>query len=107
MFLVNWFHGMAHRAVARRAGISEQPRKLRIRRTLIRGSLFLFLAALTSAFVWLVPFGSAGDDQDHRGPQTYTVLVGAVDDSVGANAMAYFPGTLRIHVGDTVHWQRN
>jgi plastocyanin len=58
----------------------------------------------------LVPFTSAADaDDDDQGdkPRTYTVLVGAEDDSVGANVMAFFPETLRIHVGDTVHWQRN
>src|SRR5262249_44527712 len=40
-------------------------------------------------------------------PKTYTVLVGAEDVSVGASVHAFFPDTLRIHVGDTVHWQRN
>jgi plastocyanin len=38
---------------------------------------------------------------------TYTVLVGAEDTTVGASVNAYFPDTLAIHVGDTVHWQRN
>src|SRR5262249_54371872 len=38
---------------------------------------------------------------------TYTVLVGAEDITVGATVNAYFPGAVTIHVGDTVHWQRN
>lgn len=40
-------------------------------------------------------------------PQTFTVLVGAQDTSLGADIDAFFPDTLQIHVGDTVHWQRN
>src|SRR6516165_12077275 len=72
----------------------------------VQCSLIVSLATLISVFVWLVGFTGAGDDQGDR-PQTYTVLVGAVDDTVGANVMAFFPETLRIHVGDTVHWQRN
>jgi plastocyanin len=40
-------------------------------------------------------------------PKTFTVLVGAEDASVGADVEAFFPDTVRIHVGDTVHWQRN
>jgi plastocyanin len=46
------------------------------------------------------------DDQDDN-HKTYTVLVGAEDVEVGASVTAFFPETLRIHVGDTVHWQRN
>jgi plastocyanin len=38
---------------------------------------------------------------------TYTVLVGAEDTTVGASVNAYFPDTLTIHTGDTVHWQEN
>src|SRR5689334_20374479 len=41
------------------------------------------------------------------GQTTYTVLVGAQDTSVGADVDAFFPDTLQIHVGDTVHWNRN
>jgi plastocyanin len=81
-----------------------------IKPSLIQRSLFVFLVALTSALVLLVPVTSADDEEDDdqgNKPKTYTVLVGAVDDTVGANVMAYFPENLRIHVGDTVHWQRN
>jgi plastocyanin len=35
------------------------------------------------------------------------VLIGAEDTTVGATVNAFFPGTVTIHVGDTVHWQRN
>jgi plastocyanin len=74
-----------------------------VKPSLIQRWLFVFLAALTCVSGLLVAFTSA----DERRPRTYTVLVGAEDDSVGANVMAFFPETLRIHVGDTVHWQRN
>jgi hypothetical protein len=40
-------------------------------------------------------------------PKIYSVLVGAEDASVGATVDAFFPDTLLIHVGDTVHWKRN
>jgi plastocyanin len=58
------------------------------------------LAALIGFAPGLAP-GSA------RAQTAYTVLVGAQDTSVGATVNAYFPDTLTIHVGDTVHWQRN
>jgi len=35
------------------------------------------------------------------------VLVGAEDVTVGADVEAFFPDTVSIHVGDTVHWERN
>jgi plastocyanin len=56
-----------------------------------------------------VPFTSAANDDDDQGdkPRTYTVLVGAEDASTGASAFVFFPDTLTIRVGDTVHWQRN
>jgi plastocyanin len=74
--------------------------------SLIKPSLFVFVAMLTSVGVWLVGYTSADDDHGHR-PKTFTVLVGAEDASTGASAFVFFPDTLRIHVGDTVHWQRN
>ncbi|HEV3260405.1 MAG TPA: hypothetical protein VG013_26350 [Gemmataceae bacterium] len=40
-------------------------------------------------------------------PQTFTVLVGAEDTSVGASVTGFFPASVSIHVGDTVHWERN
>jgi plastocyanin len=109
MFLVNWFRGMAHWAEAHRPGwpgLLQPQRRLRHKPSPIQGSLFVFLAALTSVFVWLVGFTSAGDEHDRR-PQTFTVLVGAEDADVGAAALSFFPNTVTIHVGDTVHWVRN
>ena len=40
-------------------------------------------------------------------PRTYTVLVGAESAHRGVDVMAYFPSSLRIRVGDTVHWVQN
>lgn len=37
----------------------------------------------------------------------YTVLVGAERINQGAGLMAYFPGTLHVHVGDSVTWKAN
>ncbi len=112
MRLLNSLREMVRRVAAHCPGwpgLSTQPRRLRIRPRLIQGSLVVFLAALAGIFVVLVAFTNA-DDDDHghgRRPQTYTVLVGAEDASTGASAFLFFPDTLRIHVGDTVHWQRN
>jgi plastocyanin len=55
----------------------------------------------------LVGFATGRAPGSAREHTTYTVLVGAEDTTVGASANAYFPDTLNIHVGDTVHWQRN
>ena len=41
------------------------------------------------------------------GGTTYTVWVGAENASRGVGIMAYFPDTIRIHVGDTVRWYQN
>jgi plastocyanin len=38
---------------------------------------------------------------------TYNVWVGAENAHRGVGIMAYFPDTLRIHVGDTVRWYQN
>lgn len=65
-----------------------------MRRLVTRGVLvFLVLAAFGS-----VPATAAA------GPSTYTVMVGAEDVSRGIDVMAYFPDTVRLHVGDTVHF---
>jgi plastocyanin len=61
------------------------------------------LAALTSAQA-----AHADAKVAHvRKVTTYTVLVGAEEATLGAGVEAFFPDTLAIHVGDTVHWQRN
>lgn len=39
--------------------------------------------------------------------RTYTVLVGMENPQLGIGINAYFPDSVTIHVGDTVHWQQN
>jgi plastocyanin len=81
-----------------------------MKRILIHRSPFVLLAAFASAFVLLAAFTSADDKHDDEHAEkskTFTVLVGAEDVSQGATVVAFFPDTVRIHVGDTVHWQRN
>jgi plastocyanin len=41
------------------------------------------------------------------GPWTYTVMVGLEHPHSGIGINAYFPGTVTIHEGDTVHWVQN
>ena len=62
---------------------------------------WLFASAAIIGFAPGIAPGSA------RAQTTYTVLVGAQDTSLGADVDAFFPDSLQIHVGDTVHWQRN
>src|SRR6516164_6563621 len=100
--LVNWFRRVARQSAKR----SKLSRRLGIGRVLIHGSLFVFLAALAGAFVVPVPSTNA-DDEHQRRPRTYTVLVAAEDVDLGVSLSAFFPDTLRVRVGDTVHWQRN
>jgi plastocyanin len=76
--------------------LTAMSKEVMMRRILIPGSLIVLLAAFASTGV---------AHAEH--PQTFTVLVGAEDADVGAAAPAFFPGTVTIHVGDTVHWQRN
>jgi plastocyanin len=40
-------------------------------------------------------------------PQTYTVMVGLEQPQMGIGVNAYFPKTVTIHAGDTVHWVQN
>jgi plastocyanin len=42
-----------------------------------------------------------------RAPQHYTVIVGAENTSTGASIMAYFPHTVKLHVGDSITWKVN
>jgi plastocyanin len=70
-------------------------RRFMMKRMLIPGLQFFLLAAFTSA------------DVAQAAHNTFTVLVGAEDASVGATVTAFFPDTVSIHVGDTVHWKRN
>ena len=39
--------------------------------------------------------------------QTYTVMVGLEKPNKGIGVMAYFPRSVTIHTGDTVHWVQN
>src|SRR5260370_36398310 len=57
-------------------------------------------------FMLLATLASAGIAQAEEA-KTFTVLVGAEDVSAGATVPAFFPDTVSIHVGDTVHWERN
>jgi plastocyanin len=94
------------RSIAMWCHISKRQRRFMIRPILIRRPRFVLLAACTSVFILLATLTSA--DAVHAvKPQTFTVLVGAEDTSVGATVLAYFPDTVSIHVGDTVHWKRN
>ncbi len=40
-------------------------------------------------------------------PQSYNVLVGSENTSMGASIMSYFPHTVQIHVGDSITWMIN
>ena len=112
MFFMHSFRETVRRATAHCPGWpgrTKQQTRLLLKPSKIQRSLFVCLAALTSACVLLVPSTRAvdDDDDDKDRHQTYTVLVGAEDATVGAGAPAFFPDTVTIHVGDTVHWQRN
>jgi plastocyanin len=72
--------------------------------TIAIGVLLLVTACAPSAVVPVIPVTGPSAAPS---PQTFTVLVGADDASVGANLDAYFPATLQIHVGDTVNWKLN
>jgi plastocyanin len=39
--------------------------------------------------------------------QTYTVLVGAENVRQAASVMSFFPGSVTVHVGDTITWKAN
>src|SRR6516162_10178309 len=112
MFFMHSFRETVRRATPHWPGWpgrTKQQTRLLLKPSKIQRSLFVFLAALTSVCVLLVPSTRAvdDDDDDEDRHQTYTVLVGAEDATVGAGAPAFFPNTVTIHVGDTVHWQRN
>jgi len=69
----------------------------------------VFGVAVLMAILASVPVSFAGVERSSgvAGPQTYTVVVGAEKAARGIDLMAFFPGTLLIHVGDTVHWVAN
>jgi plastocyanin len=62
-------------------------------------------AALLTSICLLLPtmtFASAVPS-----PRTYTVMVGLEKSNKGIGVMAYFPRSVTIHRGDTVHWIQN
>ncbi len=67
-------------------------------------SLIVILAFLFNAFGLALPASAA---TAITSTQTYTVIVGAENLSHASSVMAFFPATLRIHVGDTVLWKQN
>ena len=68
------------------------------------GLLLSLLVGLASMAAPSVALARSAQDTT---PQTYTVMVGAEKVSRGISLMAFFPATLRIHVGDTVVWKQN
>jgi plastocyanin len=73
-----------------------------MRRSLSRAALFVVLTGLlapTSAFAAMKLSASSS--------QTYTVMVGLEQPNKGVSVMAYFPRSITIHKGDTVHWVQN
>jgi plastocyanin len=73
-----------------------------------RSRLFNILIVFVLGFGSLLAPAAAYAAPPHTtGPHTYTVLVGAERVSSGIDVMAFFPDTLRIHVGDTVVWKQN
>jgi plastocyanin len=67
--------------------------------------LMIALSSLASPATVLARAPRHKDKQ--TGPQTYTVIVGAENSSLGITVNAFFPETLRVHVGDTVLFKQN
>ena len=67
----------------------------------------LLLSLLVGFASMAAPTTALAGSVQAAAPQTYTVMVGAENVSRGISLMAYFPATLRIHVGDTVVWKQN
>jgi plastocyanin len=69
----------------------------------VRLSMVVLLALL--ALVLAYPAAASASTSPQ--PRTYKVLVGAESVARGVDLMAYFPDTVTIHVGDSVHWVQN
>jgi plastocyanin len=67
-------------------------------------AIFLALLAVLVVGLGLAPTAFAGRPTT---PHTYTVLVGAENAHRGIDVMAYFPSSVTIHVGDSIHWIQN
>jgi plastocyanin len=65
------------------------------------------LSIITILAVAVLVLGLAATAGATSLPRTYTVLVGAESVHRGITVTAFFPGTVTIHVGDTVHWIQN
>ena len=73
-----------------------------------RFRMMSILLVLVTAFASLaMPAAAFAQAPASSTPQTYTVTVGAERVSFGIDVEAYFPQTLRIHVGDKVVWKIN
>jgi plastocyanin len=68
--------------------------------------LFTFVGLAVLLVALLLPIPSFAADAAPA-PQTYTVLVGLENAHQGVEVMAFFPSTVTIHAGDTVHWKIN
>jgi plastocyanin len=68
-------------------------------------SFAVLLAISTSLF--LPSMTLAAKKLSDPSPQTYTVMVGLEQSKLGIAVNAYFPQTVTIHAGDTVHWVQN
>jgi plastocyanin len=70
-------------------------------------NLSLFLSLLVGFVSMAAPSAVLARSARDTSPRTYTIVTGAENVSRGIDIMAFFPDTLRIHVGDTVVWKQN
>lgn len=70
---------------------------------------FLNLTIVLAVLVSLEPRSAeaAAKKTAKTAAQTYTVMVGWENPHEGVGINAYFPETVTIHIGDTVHWVQN
>jgi plastocyanin len=68
---------------------------------------FLSLALVIALVLALSLSVAAAAKAPNSSQQTYNVMVGWENPHQGIGIMAYFPDTVTIHVGDTVHWVQN
>jgi len=67
----------------------------------------LSTVALLAVFLLLLGYSATALAAPSATSRTYTVLVGAGNVHRGIEVMAYFPDSIKIHVGDTVKWIQN
>lgn len=77
-------------------------RSVRLSAVVLAAALLLVLAI--AAVAAAAPASPPGG---HGSATTYTVWVGAENAHRGVGIMGYFPGTIRIHAGDTVRFLQN